>query len=263
MKFYNSSKIICFLVKERIGCLLLLIILSACAKKKFHVLYQSAQQYSVTENATETTDSAILHLVQYYKLDLNNKMQEAIVRTDVPLSKAQPESTMGNWIADVILQSAQSTNKKVIASIINYGSIGIDYIAPGTISRADFYKIIPFDNKIVIVSVQGSLLKRLCDTIAQNKGWPVSGISFVIDSNRATKIKIDGVPLNDNLVYNIATNNFLVNAGAHVHRGLLKSEPQLVTGISVRTALINYCQTLNNAGKQVHSSIENRISYAE
>ncbi len=263
MKFFNSSKTTCVLAKERIGCLLLLIILSACTGKKFHVFYQSAQQYPIKESASEITDSAVINLVQFYRLDLNIKMQEAIVQTAIPLSKAQPESTMGNWIADAVLESAQHTNKKVSAAIINYGSIGKEYIAPGTISRADFYKIIPFDNQMIIVSVQGSLLKRLCDTIAQNKGWPVSGISFVIDSNRATKIKIDGVPLNDHLVYNIATNHFLANAGAHIHGGLLKSEQQLVTGISVRTALINYCQNLNKTGKQVHPSIENRIVYAE
>lgn len=252
-----------YLFKTASVFVLSLILLSACARKKIYALYQSSQQYQVTANTTRGMDSAIERLLKYYKADLNNKMQETVVVTDMPLTKAQPESTLGNWVADAILQSAQYTHNKVVAAVINYGSIGVDYIAPGAISHTDIYKIIPFDNKVVIVPIQGRVLRQLCDTMAQNKGWPISGISFVIDSNRATKIKIGGAPVNDNLVYNIATNNFLANAGTHMYGGLLKTVQTIITGISVREALNNYGAALSKAGKPMHINIENRISYAE
>src|SRR5690606_11149141 len=106
--------------------------------------------------------------------------QVVIGRTDIPLTKAQPESTLGNFVADAQMIVAKKLDNKVVASVVNYGGIRLNYIAPGELTKGKIFELMPFDNMLTIVEVPGEVLKQFCNHMAKYRGWPVSGITYTI-----------------------------------------------------------------------------------
>jgi len=219
-------------------------------QKTFYNCFNEALIYELgSHQELISKDTAIENLLHLYSDSLLIKMNETVVESDLPLSKALPESTLGNWIADAA-RSTLSVRKRIDACIINYGSIGKDYIAPGFLTRKDFYELVPFENKLVIISVSGSLLHTICDSIAAIKGMPISGISFTIDSGKAKKILINNQPVNEFLMYTILVNDYLLNS--RILGPLIGKLNYQYTGITLRKALLLRAETMINKGEHIH-----------
>src|SRR5690606_7274315 len=159
---------------------------------------------------------------------------EVIGYADIPLTKAQPESTLGNFLADAMLAAARGADREVVAAVSNYGSIRVPYIAPGPISRSRLSELMPFNNKLVILDIPGAVLQQLCDVMAARRGWPVSGITFSIKDRQAAYVLVAGVPLNPALVYRVAVNDYMARGGDGC--AMLPPLKRLLTGVLVRDA---------------------------
>lgn len=207
------------------------------------------------------SDTAVFNLLTAYKDSLSVRMEEIIIENKAPLSKTQPESTLGNWIADAVKNKVSGTGKKADVCLFSYGAIGKDYIGPGPIRRKDFYELIPFENKMLLVSMSGAVLQQLCDSIARINGLPVSGLSFTIDSGRAANIRIGPGVLNEHRVYTVLLNDYLLNRYSAL-LGKLRSGNRN-TGLSLRNLLMEECLEQQRKGVPVHSVLEKRITYAE
>ncbi len=229
--------------------------------KALYNCFTGMHVYEIKPNKQQVFfDTTVSELLSLYNDSLKIKTEEIVIENEFPLSKSLPESTLGNWVTDAALHIA-GKNKRIDACIINYGSIGKDYIPPGPVRRKDFYELIPYENKLVLVSVSGSLLKTICDSIAQINGIPVAGISFVIDSGKATKIKVKNQEVNDYLLYTILVNDYLLSN--RTFAPLIGKMNFQSTGISLRNALFQYTEYLKNNGLKITSNLGNRITYAE
>lgn len=213
------------------------------------------------EISGQPADSLITRLLAPYKLGVDTQMKVVVGRSDVPLTKSQPESTMGNFVADAQLAAAQQLDPAVVFAAANYGGLRIPYLAPGNITRGNIYELMPFDNFLTIVELPGRTVQEFCDHMAARKGWPVSGISFVIQDNKATDIRINGEPLNENITYKAAINDYMAEGGDNCD--MLRPLRRRKTGLFIRDALFQYLITLEAAGLTLHPSLQNRISYAE
>ena len=235
--------------------------LAACSPKVYAPQSHTEQFYSITGKSAATDTSAIAHMLQPYKRGVDTQMTVVIGHTDEPLTKAQPESLLGNFMADAQLEAGRRINPKTIAAIANYGGIRIPYIAPGAITKGKIYELMPFDNMLTLIDMPGDALHKLCDAMAAKKGWPVSGITFIIKDNKATDIMIGGQPLSDALFYTIATNDYIARGGDNCD--MLTPLKKRFTTIFLRDVFINYIADLERAGKPLHPSLDKRISYAE
>ncbi|XZF14014.1 5'-nucleotidase C-terminal domain-containing protein [Chitinophagaceae bacterium MMS25-I14] len=232
--------------------------LSAC-HKPYYIQQHRQQLYVIDKNVQQ--DSATLQLLKPYKRGVDTQMQVVIGRTDIPLTKAQPESLLGDFMADAQLEAAQRIDHKVVASVMNYGGIRLSYINPGEITRGKMYELMPFDNMLAIVEVPGDVLKQFCDAIAAKKGWPVSGLQFTIKDKHAENITVDGQPLNEHIVYKIALNDYVARGGDNCD--FLVPLKKKFTTIFLRDVLIDYVAALNAQNKPLHPQMSNRIRYAE
>lgn len=200
-------------------------------------------------------------MLQPYKKGVDTQMKVIIGHTDIPLTKAQPESTLGNFVADAQLMAAKAIDPKTEISISNYGGIRVPYIDPGPLTRGKMYELMPFDNMLTIVEIPGTVLKQFCNHIAKGKGWPVSGISFTIKDKQAENILINGQPLDEHRYYKVATSDYVARGGDNCD--FLSTEKKRFTSIFIRDAMMAYVTRLEQAGKPLHPQIENRIRYAE
>jgi 2',3'-cyclic-nucleotide 2'-phosphodiesterase (5'-nucleotidase family) len=224
--------------------------------KKQHAL-QSFKQYPSNIECNEF-DSAMAKKLAFYKSELKDRMNDTIVFNERPLTKAQPESSMGNWIADVVKGSVQ---QKTHACILSYNLIQADYLPPGPLLRKDFYDLIPIENKIILIKISGLKLKAFCDTIASIGGTPISGLSFTISNNKAENIKIENQAINDFLIYTIAINDFMLTNKKFI--ALLNKIPMDQSNKKIRNILIEFAATCKTKNQQIISKLDNRIHYAE
>src|ERR1044072_8885276 len=118
-------------MNKKFAALVLLVAAAGCSRKPLLVQSQRAQQYVVDSSSRNgASDSAIGRFLQPYKAGVDTQMKTVIGYTDMPLTKAQPESSLGNFMAEAQLVAARRIDKKVEASILNYGGIRISYVAP-------------------------------------------------------------------------------------------------------------------------------------
>lgn len=194
-----------------------------------------------------------------YLIESDSEKAKVIGVSEAPISKAQPESTMGNLITDAMLEKAQQINSKTAIAILNYNSIKLAYLSPGNITQGDIQEMLPFKNKMILLEIPGTVLQEFCDHIAKNKGWPISGISFAIKDDKAINILVNNKPINDHILYLTAVPNFLTYGGNHCEflRPLIKKW----TDIYIRDLLIEHITNLTKRGKKLHPQIEDRIIY--
>lgn len=231
---------------------------SAC-NKSYYPHRGNTENYSF--NAASQTDSSIIAFLQPYKTGVDTQMQVVIGHTDMMLTKAQPESSLGNFMADAQLAAAKKLDKDVDISIMNYGGIRLSYLSPGTITRGKLYELMPFDNMLTIIEIPGNVLKDFCDFMARAKGWPVSGLSFTIKDKKAEHILINGKALNEHLVYKMAISDYIAKGGDNCD--FLIPLKKKYTSVFVRDGMIDYVMNLEAAHQPLHPNIENRITYAE
>ena len=239
--------------------LLGLLFLVSC---RAHYLVRDADfdDYRFDEQATVKGDTDIETIISPYKEDMESRMNTVIGYSETDLIKAQPESTMGNFVADAMVEMARIySGKAVDIGIHNYGGMRIGSIDKGPISLGKIYELIPFDNAIVIMEVDGSVLREFCNYIAGRKGWPVSrSLRFVIEDGKAKDIYVNGQELKDTDKYMLVTIDYLANGGDYCN--FLKPVPHESLGIYTRDVLADYIGRLHKKNEKIIVELDQRIS---
>lgn len=243
---------------DKVSIIILVFLLTSC-RSFTPVRHESLQ---IKLNSTQATDSTVLRYYLPYKDSLDKLLKFPVAELENDLSKKQPESSLGNLMADIMkIKTEQYSERKIDVGIVNFGGIRVGALKKGVLHIEDAYFIMPFDNYLVVQELSGQQLKDLCDSIAIKNGWPVSGISFQIKNNKAINIMVDNQPLDNQKTYTIALSDYVANGGDGMT--LLKSIPQVQTGKLYRDAILEYWSEQSKSGKKISSAIENRITYAE
>jgi 5'-nucleotidase len=186
------------------------------------------------------------------------------------------ETTGGNFFAD----SIKYKYPEVDIVLQNGGAIRSDrIISPGNISLADIMEIHPFDNEVILFDLSGKDLKSALERSVSNLPYSsggflqVSGLTFTADvskqpqtltdnymqikeeGKRIYDIQVNGRPLEDNKLYRVASNIFLLNGGNGYWA--LKNGAQNVegTGLTLTQVLVDYLKSVN----PIAPKVENRI----
>lgn len=140
-------------------------------------------------------------------------------------------------IADAFLATASSQVEGVQAAIYNSGSIRIDdVLPPGVLTQYDVIRILPFGGHLVVVDVEGSLLREILDQGRDNRGtggflqW--SGITRADDVGWA----VAGEPLLDGATYRVALTDFLLTGNETGLRYLTRDNGRLSVVEDLETA---------------------------
>ncbi len=163
-------------------------------------------------------DKAMDAIIQPYKHELEGKMNTKISHTNVELTKSGDNSNLGNLLADYTFQGADEWTKKnnippIDAAVINIG--GIRTIIPkGDILTKQIYEVMPFENEIVIIKINGKELEGLFDYyLKTQKNNPVSHLVIETENGSLSKKLINGKTIDYNKMYYIATSDYLALGG--------------------------------------------------
>ena len=169
-------------------------------------------------------DSNMYYTILPYKSKLDAQMNAVICHSTVEMSKKKPESLLGNWTSDVCLEMAQDMYEDDIdLGFFNTGGLRSP-IPQGDITKRDLYKLMPFENELVVLELNKTEMLDLKAYFNLTGGQPVA---FT-----------DDFSLNDSL-FLVLTTDYLANGGDKMK--FFKYKTQHKVGIKMRDALINYC----------------------
>ena len=203
-------------------------------------------------------DSTLTHIINTYKDSIDLKLDNVIgfskgLYTKDDYSETEFNSSLGNLIADIIFKQADSVFYKSFGNNIdfvlqNHGGIRSSLLE-GEIKLTDAYKILPFENEIVILEISKEVFDEMV-LFLSNEKFPhaISGFSIIDDKALIDKEK----SLNDKFF--LATNDYLLSGGDNMFF-LERNSRVFNLGYSLRDAFIDY--TINE--EDLESKVDNRF----
>jgi len=211
--------------------------------------------YKIQQNAAE--NKSLTTIIKPYSDSVNKLMNVVIGYNEANLERKRQGNMLGYFITDAYLEMArQKVDAKVDAAFMNSGGIRLPELPAGAITQGKIYELMPFDNLMVLLKMNGSLLKQYLDTLAANDGVIESGITMDIQNRTAQNVMVGGKPLDLNADYTIAHSDYVV-----INSNLLKNIKRSTNGYLLRDAIIDYVKFINVQGKKITVLNKDRIGY--
>jgi len=184
-------------------------------------------------------------------------MDEVIGTATIHLTKdGDAQSLIGNLVCDAMVWAGDAD-----FSFLNLGGIR-GAISKGPITYRDVFNVMPFDNAMVILEIDGKLLKDIIElrVSGSRHGLRTSGGKIVYsrkrpDFDRVTSLEIQGETWQADKIYKVATTDFLLqgNAGLAMLTKLPDSQITYLES-TLRDNIVNYIK--NNS--PVSAKIDDR-----
>ncbi len=197
------------------------------------------------------SDSATEKIIQPYREQLQKEMNTVIGKAEVDMVRGNPESLLGDFVADVILNTAR-TFGHVDFSITNNGGLRAP-VYKGNITIGNMFELMPFGNRIVIAKFTGEQVEGLITEIVKKGGTPVSGLT-IVSTGGIVNATIGQENFDSKKTYTIATIDYLMKGGGELEF-MWKGKTIKDTHVLLREALIAYVKK----HRVIHPQIEGRI----
>jgi 2',3'-cyclic-nucleotide 2'-phosphodiesterase (5'-nucleotidase family) len=191
------------------------------------------------------------------------KMDGVIGETEVALEKAQPEGLLGNFVTDACLNISAKyyypeDYGKIDFCFLNNGGLRAA-LPQGKITLKNIFEVMPFENALTVLTLNGETLEKLFNLIAMKGGVPVSGLKMQIKDTVAVNVKIQDMTFDTGRTYRMLTSDYLANGGDGLFF-LSDAVNREDLNLKVRDALIEYISNLSKEGRKISSKVEGRIT---
>lgn len=243
----------------------LLYLLIISCKPAYNIQKTEQIEYVLSDTTNNLIDSSVYSIILPYKEKVTSTMSAVLAESDYSMERGQPESRLGNFVSDACISEAgkvfdPSDGKQADLAFFNNG--GLRRALPkGNITRGDVFELMPFENELVVLTLNGENLKKIFNFIASKDGTPVSGVRFQIKDHEAVNIKINNESLDTSKIYKVLTSDYLANGGDSYE--MLKDIPRENVNLKVRDAIIQYLTSAAKEGKKISVNPDGRISHAQ
>lgn len=241
-------------MKKIILFVLVLAVVAGCSRSK-QVTVKSVELLEV-KAMPDTVSNAMNRFLEPYRTIENKEMDVVLGSCDTTMDVTLPEGLLNNLIGKMMLECAKSQMPTDFA-LSNTGGVR-NILHKGEITKGDVWDILPFDNMLVVLTLDGKQTKELCDVIARKGGAVTAGLSMGIKNGKADHVLIGGVPLDTLRSYNIATNDYL-SFGNDYFLPLAHYTKIQNLHIVLRDMMVDYIKQQTAEGKIITSSINHDI----
>ncbi len=232
--------------KQFLVVMLGFILLYNCTNSTKEVTTITAKNITISDSLTLQSD--IEAYIKPYRMQMAKNMNRVISFSPATYSKKDGDfnTALGNLFADAVLQQGnvvftKRTGKSIDMVLLNSGGIR-SILSKGNITVNSAFKLMPFENSIVVVKMKGKTIKDslIAYLSKAKKAHPIAGLQLTINkSYHPIKFTINGKAINDTTSYYIATNDYLYNGGDNMT--FFKTNDSLYTlDYKIRNALIDY-----------------------
>lgn len=229
------------------------------AQNEVHPNYQVI---SLTKQYDNNQQSQIKETLNQYKSELDRKLGEIIGYCPTEMTSFPPASPLSNFLTDLLYNYGNDyCNKKKIGSVdmalLNFGGIRAELPA-GEVTLGKIYKISPFDNQVVIISLKGSELKKALQRFTTKSNQPYSHVTIEYHNVKPFKILINDQPINDNQIYNLVTLDFIQTGGDKILQDI-NFDKVYNTYIIWRDVIINSIKTMTHNKQIIEGKMDHRV----
>jgi 2',3'-cyclic-nucleotide 2'-phosphodiesterase (5'-nucleotidase family) len=148
--------------------------------------------------------------------------------------------------------------KKVHIGVANFGGIRVD-MPKGDVILDDILSMFPFRNNVIYIEHKGKTIRKILESMASGRFEVLGGVKVVAEDGRLVSVEIDGEPLDDEKVYGLATNSFLLNGGDGLY---LASDALLVQdlGLLVNDVVLEHIKAETAAGRALSGRKDGRVT---
>lgn len=193
-------------------------------------------------------DKSIEEFVKPFRENVNKNLDSVISFALQTYSKSDGEynTAIGNLMADAVFEEAnplfnKQTGQNIDFVILNHG--GIRSIIPkGNITTRTAYKVMPFENSTVVVSLKGTQINEMLKYLSMAKrAHPLSKqVQITLDKDfQVTSASINNQPIDADRTYYVATNDYLYNGGDRMSF-FHPNDSLYVLEYKIRNVLIDY-----------------------
>jgi len=215
----------------------------------FHSAF--AQQYRVRSFSWERVEVTgrldslpcpeAMALVAPYKASVDSMMAPVLGLSRVAMSPGRPESLLGNWAADVMVEGGTATGlEPADMGLINVGGLR-NNMPEGIVRRGDVILISPFENHVVVLEMKGTDMLELMKNIAAVRGEGVSSsvrMEITADGGLLS-CTIGGKEIDPQRTYTVATIDYLAEGNDKMF-ALRKAVKRHETGLLAREVMMEY-----------------------
>jgi 2',3'-cyclic-nucleotide 2'-phosphodiesterase (5'-nucleotidase family) len=240
---------------KKLSFFVLLFIFGFGCKSKNYLADEKVSYYRMSQ--TEI-DSAAERKIAPYRKKMQENMDEVVGVLRKSLIKGTPESTMGNWLADLIHQQSEAkAGKKIDITLLNLGGLRIPSLPEGKITRGNIFELLPFENTINLVELDSATVVQLFQHIAKKGGWPMSHASYLMYNIKVRDIKIGGLPLSNKRKYTVALPDYIANGGDNTF--FLKDLPKTNIKLLLRDATLDYMKKQYQQNIIMDAELDDRV----
>lgn len=196
-------------MKRMAFCLLLALPLTVVGQKR--VAKMTWERLEITDRFDNQANARLTQVVAPYRAGVDSIMAPVLGQSLVGMSGGRPESLLGNWGADVLVeQSAFDGLPQADLGIINVGGLR-NNMPKGTVTQGDVMLISPFQNVLSRVTMKGDDLLSLFRDIAAVGGEGVShSVRLVINKKgELLSATVGGQEIDPERHYVVATLDYL------------------------------------------------------
>ena len=222
-----------------------LLLLSACKKQAVYLKKIEGKQLQISDSLELNRN--IDNFIKPYREHVNSNLDSTLAYAVETYSKKDGiyNTAIGNMMADAVYEESNPlfhsrTGENIDFVLLNYGGIRA-IISKGNISKRTAYKVMPFDNSVVVVKLKGQQVKALIEYLAKAKrAHPISQLELVLNEDNTIKsASLNNQQIDYSKTYNVATNDYLYNGGDRMD--FFKTNDSLyVLDYKIRNLLIDY-----------------------
>lgn len=221
-------------------------------------MYSCKPMYIVIDNnnslydvATKDTVAEIEQILNPYRNNMKYEMNQKVAYLGAKFVKNHPMGSLGLLVSEAMYSKALLWCDTLFNAYMNYGGIRLNELPKGEITKEKIFELLPFDNEIVIVNIQGNIVKKWNALMESGGGTPVVFYNRFKDNNindtcyfffnKETQMRVmNAVKIQDSAYYAIATNNYIAEGGDNCD--FLIGSKKIYTGVLLRDALMEYMQ---------------------
>jgi 2',3'-cyclic-nucleotide 2'-phosphodiesterase (5'-nucleotidase family) len=175
-------------------------------------------------------------IVSPYKVQLDAEMNQVVTFAEVDFVNNKPWGNLGNLVADIILEKGKTfVSDSNVVCLINFGGLRAP-LNKGEITLGDIFKVMPFDNQMVLVKMPAGTMEEIRTYLKTSGGEPIAG--FTIDDLNIFDSKGKNWSTKE---FWVVTSDYLMNGGDRMYF-FQKRVETIEPGILFRDVLIEYVQ---------------------
>ena len=188
----------------------------ACNRQPKTVISYTTEAIPVNASADAIQDTEYLRQLAPIKAALEEEMNVQIGYAPENLWVGEPECPMLNWATDALWEAAKKVYAgRVDIAIVNMGGMRCSW-QKGPVTKGCVFELMPFDNRLVVLTLKGEDVIALCESFARYGGQGVAGMRVKVLDNKLVDVTVGGKAVNPKALYTVATSDYLAGGTDHM-----------------------------------------------